>query len=56
MQLFGVFWIILLIIQYSREIPYGLYTEKQSTFAYYWHFVDVIWVFIFVLVYLPYLV
>lgn len=54
--MFGLFWMILLLIQYTMKISNGLYREKQSIFAYYWHFVDIIWVFIVILVYLPYLV
>ncbi|ASK62028.1 cytochrome aa3 quinol oxidase subunit III [Virgibacillus phasianinus] len=53
---FGACWMILLLIQYKRmNMPYGLYIEKQRIFQYYWHFVDVIWVFIIIIVYLPYL-
>ncbi|WP_099159348.1 cytochrome c oxidase subunit 3 [Virgibacillus ndiopensis] len=53
---FGSGWMILLLIQYkTMKQSYQLYTEKQRIFQYYWHFVDVIWVFIIILVYLPYL-
>ncbi|WP_188454653.1 cytochrome c oxidase subunit 3 [Virgibacillus oceani] len=53
---FGCCWMILLSVQYKMmNLPYQLYTEKQRIFQYYWHFVDVIWVFIIILVYLPYL-
>ena len=54
---FGIGWMIFLLIQYKRmNMPYALYMEKQKIFQYYWHFVDVIWVFIIIIVYLPYLV
>ncbi|WP_430790095.1 cytochrome c oxidase subunit 3 [Virgibacillus flavescens] len=53
---FGIGWMIFLLIQYRKmNMPYALYMEKQKIFQYYWHFVDVIWVFIIILVYLPYL-
>ncbi|ASN04010.1 cytochrome c oxidase subunit 3 [Virgibacillus necropolis] len=54
---FGACWMILLLTQYKRmNMPYTLYIEKQKIFQYYWHFVDVIWIFIIIIVYLPYLV
>ncbi|MFC4558130.1 cytochrome c oxidase subunit 3 [Virgibacillus kekensis] len=53
---FGCFWMILLLIQYHMKIPRTLYEEKQRIFQYYWHFVDVIWLFIVMIVYLPYLI
>lgn len=54
--IFGACWMVLLLIQYKRmNMPYGLYIEKQRIFQYYWHFVDIIWVFIINIVYLPYL-
>lgn len=53
---FGIGWMIVLLIQYRRKIPASLFSEKHTIFSYYWHFVDVIWVFIIILVYLPYLI
>ncbi|MFZ3578541.1 cytochrome c oxidase subunit 3 [Virgibacillus sp. DJP39] len=54
---FGIGWMILLLTQFKRmKIPYALYIEKQRIFQYYWHFVDVVWVFIIIIVYLPYLI
>lgn len=52
---FGIGWMITLFAQWKMNIPYSLFTEKQKIFSYYWHFVDVVWIFIIVLVYLPYL-
>ena len=54
--LFGCAWMIILFIQLSGiKIPFSLFTEKFKIFSYYWHFVDLIWVFIIVIVYLRYL-
>ncbi|KNE21490.1 MULTISPECIES: cytochrome c oxidase subunit 3 [Virgibacillus] len=54
---FGIGWMIVLFIHYVRpNVSYSLYKEKQTIFSYYWHFVDGIWVFIILIVYLPYLV
>ncbi|PAV31418.1 cytochrome aa3 quinol oxidase subunit III [Virgibacillus profundi] len=52
---FGIGWMIVLFIHYMRKIPMSLFREKHKIFSYYWHFVDVIWVVIILLVYLPYL-
>ncbi|SFJ76600.1 cytochrome c oxidase subunit 1 [Halobacillus dabanensis] len=55
--LFGVGWLSNLLIQQGfRSLPEGLYEEKQTIFSYYWHFVDLIWIFIIGIVYLPYLI
>ncbi|WP_079477561.1 cbb3-type cytochrome c oxidase subunit I [Halobacillus salinus] len=55
--LFGVGWLSNLLTQRKfRSLPKGLYREKQSIFSYYWHFVDLIWIFIICIVYLPYLI
>jgi cytochrome c oxidase subunit 3/cytochrome aa3-600 menaquinol oxidase subunit 3 len=53
---YGAIWMILLFIQYRKQIPRTLFQEKYKIFSYYWHFVDVIWVFIIAIVYVPYLV
>lgn len=53
--LFGACWMIVLFILYKKKTSTALYTEKLKIFSYYWHFVDVIWIFIIVLVYVPYL-
>lgn len=53
--LFGICWMIVLFVQSRLKIPSKLFEEKLKTFSYYWHFVDLVWVFIILLVYLPYL-
>lgn len=49
---FGIFWVIMLLIQLARR---GI-TEKTSSKLFivslYWHFLDVVWIFIFTFVYL----
>ncbi|WP_106495982.1 cytochrome c oxidase subunit 3 [Lentibacillus sp. Marseille-P4043] len=52
---FGIGWMGTLFIQFKKKIPQSLFIEKQKIFSYYWHFVDVVWVFIIIFVYLPYL-
>jgi cytochrome c oxidase subunit 3 len=50
--LFGVFWILLLLF---RSLKHGITedsTSKVFVMSLYWHFVDVVWVVIFTLVYL----
>src|SRR5699024_3792605 len=54
--LFGCGWISVLFIQlFGIIIPDSLLEEKLSIFSYYWHFVDVIWVFIILIVDFTYL-
>ncbi|WP_404455841.1 heme-copper oxidase subunit III [Oceanobacillus kapialis] len=53
--LFGIGWMAILFVQYFRQIPRSLFTEKLLIFSYYWHFVDIVWVFIIGIVYVPYL-
>ena len=53
--LFGLFWMIVLLIQ-RKLLPYNLFKEKHKIFNYYWHFVDIIWVGILIIVYIPYLI
>lgn len=53
---FGAGWMVLLFIQYKRNIPRSLFEEKYKIFSYYWHFVDFIWIFIVIIVYIPYLI
>lgn len=50
--LFGIVWITTLIIRY-RKTGLTLYNApKFNTAVLYWHFIDVVWVFIFTVVYL----
>ncbi|WP_245807659.1 cytochrome c oxidase subunit 3 [Halobacillus massiliensis] len=53
---FGIGWMLLLMGQLkANRVPKALFKEKHKIFNYYWHFVDVIWVFIILIVYLPYI-
>ncbi|WP_419893688.1 cytochrome (ubi)quinol oxidase subunit III [Oceanobacillus kimchii] len=49
---FGLSWIITLMVRNAKR-GLNLYNApKYNTFALYWHFIDVVWVFIFTVVYL----
>ncbi|MFD1066122.1 cytochrome (ubi)quinol oxidase subunit III [Oceanobacillus locisalsi] len=49
---FGLAWIIALMVRNAKR-GLNLYNApKYNTFALYWHFIDVVWVFIFTVVYL----
>ncbi|WP_080874863.1 cytochrome (ubi)quinol oxidase subunit III [Oceanobacillus timonensis] len=49
---FGLSWIITLMVRNAKR-GLSLYNApKFNTFALYWHFIDVVWVFIFTVVYL----
>ncbi|WP_181347739.1 cytochrome c oxidase subunit 3 [Thalassobacillus sp. CUG 92003] len=55
--LFGLCWMSLLMVQLKKNaIPRALFIEKHKIFNYYWHFVDVIWVLIIIIVYTPFLI
>ncbi len=48
----GLFWMILLFIRVGKAgISPGL-VRKLSLFSLFWHFLDVVWIFIFTIVYL----
>ena len=48
----GLVWIILLFIRNAKR-GFNLYNApKYYTASLYWHFIDVVWVFIFTVVYL----
>ncbi|GAK14112.1 LOW QUALITY PROTEIN: cytochrome c oxidase polypeptide III [Geomicrobium sp. JCM 19039] len=49
---FGLGWIILLLIRYNNAGITLTNAPKFYTFSLYWHFIDVVWVFIFTVVYL----
>ncbi|SEG51447.1 cytochrome (ubi)quinol oxidase subunit III [Paenibacillus sp. UNC499MF] len=49
---FGVLWIALLIIQGTRKGLTVVTAPKFYVASLYWHFIDVVWVFIFTVVYL----
>jgi len=49
---FGLSWLIVLMIRNAKR-GINLYNApKYNTFGLYWHFIDVVWVFIFTVVYL----
>src|SRR5690625_2054408 len=49
---FGICWLIALMVRNSKR-GLNLYNApKFNTFSLYWHFIDVIWVFVFTVVYL----
>lgn len=49
---FGICWLIVLMLRNARR-GLNLYNApKFNTFSLYWHFIDVIWVFVFTVVYL----
>ncbi|WP_442602894.1 cytochrome (ubi)quinol oxidase subunit III [Paenibacillus sp. KN14-4R] len=50
--LFGVLWITLLIIQGMKKGLTVVTAPKFYVASLYWHFIDVVWVFIFTVVYL----
>jgi cytochrome c oxidase subunit 1/cytochrome c oxidase subunit 3 len=49
---FGVFWITLLIFQIFKKGLNTVTAPKIYLAGIYWHFIDVVWVFIFTIVYL----
>ncbi|QJC50936.1 cytochrome (ubi)quinol oxidase subunit III [Paenibacillus albicereus] len=50
--LFGIVWISLLIFQVARKGLTVVTAPKVYVAGMYWHFIDVVWVFIFTVVYL----
>ena len=49
---FGIVWAVTLLFQLSRRGLTPVTTRKLYTFSLYWHFLDIVWVFIFTFVYL----
>lgn len=49
---FGILWAITLLIQVSRRGINAVTSRKIFTFSLYWHFLDIVWIFIFTFVYL----
>lgn len=49
--LFGILWMSLLFIHILKRKSSPENKKRLSTFSIYWHFVDTVWVFIFLLVY-----
>ncbi|MBP2000727.1 cytochrome o ubiquinol oxidase subunit 3 [Paenibacillus shirakamiensis] len=48
----GLVWMIALMIQVSRRGVTEVTTRKLTNLGLYWHFLDVIWIFVFTVVYL----
>ncbi|MCF6410038.1 cytochrome c oxidase subunit 3 [Pseudalkalibacillus salsuginis] len=48
----GCTWMVLLLIHLKRERITSYTKAKLEAFSLYWHFVDVVWIFIFTVVYL----
>jgi cytochrome o ubiquinol oxidase subunit 3 len=49
---FGIFWMIGLMMQLSKRGINTMSRRKVFIFSIYWHFLDVIWIFLFSVVYL----
>ncbi len=49
---FGILWALALLIQVARKGINSITARKIYTFSLYWHFLDIIWVFILSIVYL----
>lgn len=49
---FGILWAVTLVIQLLQRGLTPVTARKVYTFALYWHFLDIVWVFIFTFVYL----
>ncbi len=49
---FGIMWALTLLFQLRRRGLTDITRRKLFTFSLYWHFLDIVWVFIFTFVYL----
>jgi cytochrome aa3-600 menaquinol oxidase subunit 3 len=49
---FGILWAVAILLQVARRGLTSTTCRKVYTFSLYWHFLDVVWVFIFTVVYL----
>lgn len=49
---FGIIWAATLLFQVARRGLTAVTTRKLFTFSLYWHFLDIVWIFIFTFVYL----
>lgn len=50
--LIGVIWAVVLLIMNYRKPPTNLERSPVEIFGLYWHFVDIVWIFLFTLFYL----
>lgn len=48
----GLIWLAVLIVQIVRKGLTNSVTRRLTLFSMFWHFLDVIWIFIFTIVYL----
>ncbi|PSR22644.1 MAG: cytochrome o ubiquinol oxidase subunit III [Sulfobacillus acidophilus] len=49
---FGIFWALTLLLQLRKRGITARTARKIYTFSLYWHFLDIVWIFIFTFVYL----
>lgn len=49
---FGIFWALTLLFQLKKRGITAKTARKLYTFSLYWHFLDIVWIFIFTFVYL----
>ncbi len=49
---FGILWGVAILVQLAREGLNPRSASRMYTFSLYWHFLDIVWVFIFTVVYL----
>lgn len=50
--LIGLLWVIVLAVQVARRGLTASSTKRLTLFSLFWHFLDIIWIFIFTIVYL----
>lgn len=48
----GLLWMLIMIIQIIRRGLTGSYVRKLTLLSLFWHFLDIVWIFIFTIVYL----
>ena len=48
----GLIWMILLILQVTRHGITAVTTRKLTCLSLFWHFLDIVWIFVFTIVYL----
>ena len=49
---FGLFWGIAILMQFAKQGINARTANKALIFSLYWHYLDVVWIFIFIFVYL----
>jgi cytochrome aa3-600 menaquinol oxidase subunit 3 len=49
----GIFWMISIMVQLYKKGLNPVTARKAFIVGLYWHFLDIVWVFIFSVVYLP---